>query len=123
MAEDRVQEFSVGGRDFVYGDFSGIRDPGEYRAVMDRCAAVVAKYPEGSLLTIANISGAGFDSDVQRLVTKFAAGNRSFVRRTAVIGADSMKLAALKPVLMLSGRDVASFGTKEEAIAWLLEQP
>jgi hypothetical protein len=120
---DRVQEFTVEGRSFVYANFFGLRDPGDYKVVADHCEAVVAKHPAGSLLTIGDVSDMGFNTDVQTLIIRMMAANRPFIRHSAVIGADGVKLTALKPVFMLSGRSVAAFGTKDEAVAWLLEQP
>jgi len=124
VAGDRLQEFTVEGRDFVWLDFSGFRELAEYQALTAMAEEAIAKYPEKSLLTIADIHGVGFNAEVQRLMAKHMVANGPHVRHTVVIGADTIRRLALTSIFVLSRRkNVVILDTKEEAIAWLLKQP
>jgi len=123
MATDRIQEFTLEGRNFVYFDLSGFRDIGEYKAVVELAAGIIAKHADGSLMTVTNVSNAWVNTDVQALMTRFMSANRPFVKCGAVICSDTAQMAMLKPIFLLSKRgNMACFYTREDAVQWLLKQ-
>jgi hypothetical protein len=124
MMTNRIQEFALEGRNFVFIDFSGFKGADEYRTVSVPATEVISKYPPGSLMTITDISDIGFNLEVQRLMTRYMEANGPYVKYGAVIGVDGIKKAILKSIFLLSKRSgMTLLETKEEAIAWLLKQP
>jgi len=120
---ERIEEFSIEGKDFVYLDLSGMSTNNEFSAITEALKATVAKYPEDSLYTITNIGGIRFDSEMKYYLTDCISHNKPYVKHGVMIGFDGIKKSMVSSVCEMFGRSNMHFAfTKERAIEWLLEQ-
>jgi hypothetical protein len=51
-----------------------------------------------------------------------AAKDRPYVRRSAIVGLDSIPEVYYRNLLSFSARNIPAFKTREEALDWLLEE-
>ena len=73
------------GRKILLLDFSSIGDPQlALDAIAEARAIIARQQPDGSLLTLTNVTGSHFDSGVLRAIRELAEHNRPYVRAGAV---------------------------------------
>jgi len=114
---DRVEEFALGGKNFVYIDFSNLTETEEISAVVDLAYAAISAYPPHSVFTITNLDGLRFDNETKDVIIPYTEGNQPFVIAGAIVGLDDYKKSISETVFAVSGRkDLIIMDTKEEAI-------
>ena len=120
---ERIEEFSLDGKDFVYLDLSGMSTNNEFSKIAEALKASAAKYPENSLYTITNIEGIRFDSEMKFYLVDCMSHNKPYVKYGVMVGFDGIKKSMISSVCDMIGRSNMHFTfTKEKAIEWLLEQ-
>jgi len=120
---ERVEEFSLAGKNFVYIDFSGLCTDQAFLEVIKIAEPVIAKYPKQSVYTITNIANLRFDSHTKEIAGTYTAHNKPYVKHGVLIGLDGIKKMMAHAVFKLSGRTNFSFAfSKEGAIEWVLKQ-
>lgn len=116
---ERIEEFTVDGKDFIYFDLSYFTANKQYERVIEASKEIISKYE--SVYTITNIEGAKYDSVTKGLVADWMAFNKSRVKYGAVIGVDGIKRIIVNAIFSMSGRkNMAYIATKDEAVEWLL---
>jgi hypothetical protein len=120
---ERVEEFSLEEKNFVYIDLSNIMTNEEFILAAAGIEPLIAKHPEKSLYTITNIENVRFDSRSKDVVAKYLEHNNPYVKYGAIFGIDGIKKMMVDTILKLSRRKNIRFVfTKEQAIEWLLKQ-
>ena len=120
---ERVEEFTLGGKNFVYIDFSDFKMNDEFFGLIEVTKSLIAKYPEHSLYTIANFDNVRIDSKSRELVAKCLAHNKPYVKYCVAIGLDGIKKMMLSSIFNSCGRGAMLFAfTKERAIECLLQK-
>jgi hypothetical protein len=119
---ERIEEFTLEGKNFIYYDFSGFQHYEDYVRLIEVAKSVISKYSEHSVLTITNIKHIRFDSVVKNTVAEWMKFNNPYVRYGAIIGVDGVIKIMVNSALNISGRNNMRFVfTKEEAIDWLMQ--
>ena len=119
---ERIEEFTIDGKHFMYVDVSNIKQNSGFADVVERVKLLIRQYPENSVYMILNIANITFDTETKKIAVEGMTYNRPYVKYGTIIGVDGMKKMMFNAVLKVSGRDVAIFFSKEQAIAWLLKQ-
>ena len=121
MERVRIEEFTRDGKNFMYIDLSDLKTNDDFiKVTTGIIEPAIEKYPEQSLYTITNIENIRFDLDSKRIVAKYMAHNKPYVKCGAVIGLDGIKKILVSGVLGLSGRKNIIFAfSKEQAIDML----
>ncbi|MCL2669431.1 MAG: hypothetical protein FWE89_01985 [Syntrophaceae bacterium] len=120
---ERIEEFSLEGKSFVYLDLSGVKTNNEFLRVVDIWKQVIKKYPENSIYTVTNVSDIRADSETKKMLTDLMAHNKPYVKNAAAIGFDGIKKIMANTISKGAGRPSIHFAlTKEKAIEWLLSQ-
>jgi hypothetical protein len=120
---DRIEEFTLEGKSFVYYDMSGFKTLEEYVQLIEAAKSQIVKYPENSLLTISNIKHIRLDTAVKQAWAEWMEFNKHYVKYGAIIGVDGLIKIMANSALNISGRNNMNFVfTKEESIDWLLKQ-
>ena len=86
------------------------------RAVPD----YVTVEPRNSVLVLTDFTGAGFDQDALRAMKETAVFDKPFVKKSALIGTQSLPRNFYEEMTSFSRRDLLIFTTREEALAWLV---
>jgi hypothetical protein len=82
----------------------------------------VARHAAGSLLTLADLTGAHIDRAVATRMKEVLTLDRPYVKRSAWVGADSVPKVYYENIKSFSQRDFAPFKTREEAMDWLVNE-
>jgi len=121
---DRIEEFKLEGKNFIFIDLSGLKTGEEFSGQFELIKPVISKYPELSLYLITNISEIRFDSKIKGATLDFLKHNKPYVKYSVAFGADGIKKIVLGTMTKSCGRnEVFCVFTKEKAIEWSLQQP
>ena len=120
---ERLEEFELEGKRFLYINLSSMKDNDEFLAVTRDIKAAIAKYPENSIYTITNVKGIKFDSETKKYLPDFLAHNKPYVIHGIIFGMDGVIRIMAKLLLKLTWRENMQFAfSKEQAIELLLQQ-
>ena len=120
---ERVEEFQIDGKKFMYIDLSNIKTNEDFMKETELVKTEIEKHPEKSLYTITNVGYVRFDSDSKKLVSDYMSHNKPYVKSAVVTGFDGIKKAMINIIVKMSGRNNIYFAfSKEQAIEWLLKQ-
>ncbi|MDR1841091.1 MAG: hypothetical protein LBQ86_04105 [Holophagales bacterium] len=121
---ERIEEFVIDGKNFVYIDFSGIITNDELSEMVEAVISVIEKYPpDNSLYTITNIDNTRFDAEARKIMADYMIHNSAYIKHGAVIGLDGIKKIMATSTFKMSGRTNMQFAfSKEQAIELLLKQ-
>jgi len=121
--EQRIEEFKLEGKDFVYYDLSNFETNDEFIEFTKAANERITKYAERSLFTVTNIRGVKFDSETKTIVADWMERNKPYVKYGAVIGFDGIKKIMVNAIFKICGRKNMTFSSsKEQAIEFLLKQ-
>jgi len=101
-------------------DLSGITEPDKELHLSEAARKLVAKQPPGQALVLTDVTGSNFSDAAVKSLRKLAEQNRPFVKASAVIGLTPITRVIFRAVIALTKRDIRSFATREQAIAYLL---
>jgi len=118
----RIEEFTRGGKNFVYIDFSGLQTNEEISRLIEQAKLTIHKNSPKSIYTITNFERLHFNKESKDLVVPYTESNKPYVIAGAIIGMDGLKKVMATTIFSLSGRkDLAILSSKEEAIQHLLD--
>ena len=90
--------------------------------LLDQVRADVARHAPGSVLTLADFSGAKVDKAVATKIKEVLVFDRPYVKKSAWVGTDSLPHVFFENLKTFSQRDFPTFETREEAMDWLVEE-
>jgi len=123
MEHSRIEEFSRGGKNFMYIDLSDLKKNEDFIELVKTIEPAVEKHPLLSLYTITNIENIRIDTESKQFIASYLEHNKPYVKYGAVIGLDGIKKILVSTVIKLSGRKDLIFAfTKEQAIDLLLNK-
>lgn len=90
--------------------------------LLDEIRADVARHEPGTVLTLADFSGAKVDKEVATKMKEVLALDRPYVKKSAWVGTDSLPHVFYENFKSFSRRDFPTFETREEAMDWLVAE-
>ena len=94
----------------------------EVMKVMGEVQRIVTAQPRESALTLGDLTGAQFSRDVITRMKEVAVFDRPFVKRAALVGAESLPTVFYEALKTFSRREFPQFKTREEALDWLVKE-
>ncbi len=88
----------------------------EVAVIADQVPAVVTREPSGSVLVVADFSGAEFDREAVEHIKIATAFDRAHVKRSAWVLTENLPKALYDSVRQFSAREFPIFATREEAL-------
>lgn len=79
----------------------------------------ISKLISKTALIVTDVSNIVYNKDSAAAFKKFALRNTHYIKASAFVGADSILAFLLKIVAALTGRNIKSFKTRDEALDWL----
>lgn len=76
--------------------------------------------PRGSVLVLTDFTGAAFDRDAIRAVKETAVFDKPFVKKSALVGMESLPSSFYEELQSFSRREMTIFSTRDAALAWLV---
>jgi len=111
------------GRQIVLMDFSHIVDEPLAETVIAEAKRFVAAQPRvRNLLTLVDATGSRCTAPLVEQLRDLAAHNTPWVLAGSVVGVNPILSLLLRIITSVTGRKLAAFRTREEAMAWLVRQ-
>jgi hypothetical protein len=118
---DRISFIPHQGQTIMLIDFSHC-ETREALALLDEIQRIVSQHARGSLLTLADLTGAHIDRAVATRMKEVLARDRPYVKRSAWVGAESVPKVYFENMKHFTQRNFTSFATREEAMEWLVKE-
>ena len=118
---DRVRFVAHKGKQILLIDCSNC-SPKEAIAVANECNRVMRLQPRESVLSLPDMSGVKVDKKAVERFKEVAALNQPYVKRSAMVGAESLSPALLNSIQYFSTRQFTTFPSREEAMEWLVKE-
>ncbi|MBR8534252.1 hypothetical protein KEM09_18665 [Carboxylicivirga mesophila] len=110
------------GKRIFYMDFTGIRSTPEVEALIKESKDYIRMQPEKSVITLTNIQGMHFNSEIKNAFSEFIGGNKAYVSHGAVVGLSGLQRIVYNGIMKITGRDIRSFETLDMAKDWLVSK-
>jgi hypothetical protein len=107
-------------KEILIVDFTNCK-PSEVEAVARRVPDYVSAKPRGSVLILTDFAGASFDDEAIRTMKETAVFDKPYVKKSALIGTESLPRQFYEDMKNFSRRDLPIFHHREEALSWLAE--
>ena len=89
--------------------------------LLEEVRAHVARHEPGTVLTLADFTGAKIDKDVATRIKEVLTLDRPYVKKSAWVGTDILPHVFYENFKSFSRRDFPTFETREQAMDWLVE--
>jgi len=100
-------------------DFSNLNNPSEIQSIIKESIRYIRLQSPASVLTLTNIQGMHFNTEIKELFNDFIKGNKPYVKAGAVIGISGMQQILYNGLMKVTGREIKAFTSAEEAKNWL----
>jgi len=117
--EDRIRFITHQGKQILLVDCSHCSGE-ELEKVARLVPQFVTAEPRGSVLLLADFTGAKFDRTVITIIKEGTVFDRPHLKRSAWVGTESMPKVFYENIKSFSQRDLPTFKTREEALEWLV---
>ncbi len=115
---DRVLTAQHKGKTIIILDVSKC-PPEDTLKVLEEAKSMIAKLPPKSALVLTDVTEATYNKPVAEAMKDFVSHNTPYVKGSAVVGADGVRLVLLNTVIFISRREIKTFDTREDAMDWL----
>jgi hypothetical protein len=116
---DRIQFVTHQGQRILLLDFTGCTSE-EVGSISDQVPAIVTKEPGGSVLVVADFSGAEFSREAVEHIKIATAFDRAYVKRVAWVLTENLPKTLYDSVRTFSAREFPVFATRDEALDYLV---
>lgn len=118
---DRLRFVKHKGHAIFVIDFSHAKIK-EMLLLLDQVKEIVARHEPGSVLTLADFTGAEFDKNLGQRMKEVLALDRPYVKKSAWVGVESLPHVFYENFKSFSQREFPPFKTREEAMDWLVQE-
>lgn len=119
----RVRFIEHRGTRILFIDFSGLQAAEDILREMDTAREIIRAQPPSSVRVLTDVTRARYTPPVMDAMKEFTAGNKPYVRHSAVAGMERVHRVLYRAVLLFSRRSIEIFETLDEARDWLAKQP
>jgi hypothetical protein len=117
--EDRIRFMEHRGKKILLADISHCT-PREVEKLALLVPSYVTSEPRGSVLLLADFTGAEFDRIAIDRLKEAAVFDRPHLKRSAWVGIESLPKVFYEHIKNFSQRDLPAFKTRQEAMDWLV---
>jgi len=118
---DRVRFITHQGKQILFIDATNC-GAGEVMKIMSEVQRIVTAQPHRSVLTLSDLTGAQFSRAAVTRMKEIAVFNRPYVKRAALVGAESLPDVFYAALKTFARREFLRFQTQEEAMDWLVRE-
>jgi SpoIIAA-like len=119
--EDRIRFIQHQGQQVLLADLSDCT-PRDVEKIAMLVPSYVTSEPRGSVLLLADFTGAEFDRIAIERIKESAVFDRPHVKRSAWVGTENLPKIFLEHIKNFSQRELPTFKTREEAMDWLVKE-
>jgi hypothetical protein len=110
------------GKNIIYIDLSGMRDQNEIMQLEKEGSELIRQHPPKSVLTLTNMDGMYFNNTLKSYFESMVKQNAPHVKAGAVIGMNGLISIMYNAFVSMTGRNIKSLRSKEEALEYLYSQ-
>lgn len=110
------------GKPIVLIDLAGETDVKVSMASFDRAQELLSKYAPKTGRLLTNVTNARYSLEGTQHMKAFSAAVTPYVKASAAVGLDGLKLIILRSMMAMTGRSIEIFDDLEKAKDWLAEQ-
>jgi hypothetical protein len=115
---DRIRFINHEGKKILLVDFSNC-PANEVEEIARAVPTYVTVQPRDSVLVLTDFTGASFDRDALLAMKETAVFDKPFVKKSGLIGTEDLPISFYDDLKSFSRRELVTFKTREEALAWL----
>lgn len=119
--EDRIRFIQHEGHKILLVDLTDC-SAAEVKRISELVPKFVTSHPKGSLLLLADFTGAEFDRETLTSMKEAAVFDRPHIKKSAWVGTESLPKVFYEHIKVFSQRDLPTFKTREEALEWLVQE-
>ena len=119
--EDRIRFIEHQGKQILFVDLSNC-SPAEVTKLTHLVPKFVTAQPKGSVLLLADFTGAEFDRDAVTAMKEGTVFDRPHIKKSAWFGTENLAKVFYDHIKVFSQRDLPIFKTREEALDWLVTE-
>lgn len=119
--EQRLRFVKHKGQTIFIIDFSHCGSK-EILFLLEQTRSIIARHAHGSMLTLGDFTGAEIDKTTVTRLKEVLVLDRPFVKRSALVGTNSMPHVFFENIKNFSQRQFGTFQTREEAMDWLVAE-
>ncbi|MCX7698182.1 MAG: hypothetical protein N2114_01790 [Candidatus Goldbacteria bacterium] len=119
--EERVKFIEHKGKKILFIDMSELLEE-DVISVIEYAKKIIRSQPEGSLLTLTDVTHARYNAKVVSAMQEYVKGNKPYVKAAAVLGINPIKRIIFNKIMEFSQRELFAFEDKEKALEWLIKQ-
>ncbi len=119
--EDRIRCVEHQGKQILLVDLSHCT-PAEVAKIALLVPSYVTSEPRGSVLLLADFTGAEFDRIAIERMKESTVFDRPHLKRSAWVGIEKLPKVFYEHIKNFSQRDLPAFETREEAMDWLVSE-
>lgn len=119
--KDRIRYISHKGKKILLVDCSDCTVD-ELEKIARLVPQRVATNPKGSVLLLADFTGAKFHKKIMDTVKEGIVLDRPYLKRSAWVGIEGLPKVFYENLKSFSQRDLPTFNTREEALEWLVSE-
>ncbi|HZS03795.1 MAG TPA: hypothetical protein VFD58_02890 [Blastocatellia bacterium] len=118
---ERVRFITHNGRQILSIDFSSC-SPEEMLRHMQEAQQMIAAQPQGSVLTLTDVTNAHYNREVSAALKAYTSANKPYVRAAAIVGVTGMREVILNAIILFTRRNFSLFSHPEDAKEWLAQR-
>ncbi len=116
---ERIRFFAHQGKQILLVDLSNCT-ASEIEQTTRKVPDYVTTQRRGSVLILTDFAGASFDRDALFAMKETAVFDKPFVKKSALIGTESLPHEFYEAMKTFSRRELPTFETRDEALTWLV---
>jgi hypothetical protein len=120
--EDRIRFVDYKGKRILLEDFSNILDEDELIRLIEKAGKVVQSQAKGSVLVVVDLTNSRYSPRVTQESKQIAAGNTPYIHASTLVGVKGLMDIVVRGINAFTGRKLMVFGSREEAMEWLIKQ-
>jgi len=94
----------------------------EMLVLLDLVRADIARHAPGTVLSLADFTGAQIDKQVSEKAKAVLVFDRPYIKKSAWVGTESLPKVFYEHFKSFSQRELPTFKTREEAMDWLVAE-
>ena len=119
--ENRIRFIRHEGQKILLVDLSNCSAP-EVKRISELVPKFVTSHPKGSLLLLADFTGAEFDREAITTMKEGTVFDRPYLKKSAWVGTENLPKVFYEHIKVFSQRDLPTFKSREEALQWLVQE-
>lgn len=122
MENNRIHFVDYKGKRILLEDFSNVRKEDELDALIWDAEKVVHQQQPNSLLVCVDLTNSTFGPKASQSSKEASKSNTPYIKASALVGMNKLMEIIFNSIRSLTGRNLVSFKTREEAYDWLIKQ-